>query len=92
VNREHTTGTGHNGVASGTQYHMPGRMAQSGALRPDVTTTVTDYGDEQVNQEHTMGPGHKGVASGTIYHNGRQDGSSRCTTTICNNHSSRLWR
>jgi hypothetical protein len=68
------------------------RMAQSGALQPDVTTTVADYGDEQVNRDQTTGAGHKGVASGTQYHNGRQDGSIRCTTTICNNHSSRLLR
>jgi hypothetical protein len=67
-------------------------MAQSGALQPDVTTTVADYGEEQVNRDHATGAGHKGVASGTQYHNGRQDSSSRCTTTRCNNHSSRLWR
>jgi hypothetical protein len=48
-------------------------MAQSGALQPYVTTTVADYGDEQVNRDHTMGVGHKGVASGTRYHNGRHD-------------------
>jgi hypothetical protein len=72
---------------------MTDRMAQSGALRPDVTTTpVADNGDEQVNREQTMGADHNGVASGTRYHNGRQDGSSRCTTTRCKNHSSRLWR
>jgi hypothetical protein len=52
---------------------MTDRMAQSGALRPDVTTTVADYGDEQVNREQTTGGGHKGVASGTRYHNGRHD-------------------
>jgi hypothetical protein len=57
-----------------------------------VTTTVADYGDKQVNREHTMGAGHKGVASGTQYHSGRHDGSIRCTTTRCNNHSSILWR
>jgi hypothetical protein len=51
---------------------MADRMAQSGALRPDVTTTVADYGDEQVNREHMTGAGHKGVASGTLYHNGRR--------------------
>jgi hypothetical protein len=68
------------------------RMAQSGALKPYVTTTVADYGDEQVSREQTTGAGHNGVASGTRDQNGRQDGSSRCTTTRCNNHSSRLWR
>jgi hypothetical protein len=52
-------------------------MAQAGALRPGVSTTVADYGDEQVNQEQTTGAGYKGVASGTRYHNGRQDGSDR---------------
>jgi hypothetical protein len=56
---------------------MADRMAQVGALRLDVTTTVADYGYEQVNREHTTGAGHKGVASGTQYHNGRQDGSSK---------------
>jgi hypothetical protein len=71
---------------------MADRMAQSGALRPDVTTTVADYGEDQVNREQTTGAGHKGVASGTRYYNDRQDGSSRCTMTRCNNHSSRLWR
>jgi hypothetical protein len=71
---------------------MADRMAHSDALRPDVTTTVADYGDEQVNQEQTTGAGYKGVASGTPYHNGIQDGSIRCTTTRCNSHSSRLWR
>jgi hypothetical protein len=45
---------------------MTDKMAQSGALRSDVTTTVADYGHEQVNREHTMGAGHKGVASGAI--------------------------
>jgi hypothetical protein len=44
---------------------MTDRMAQAGALRPDLTTTVADYGDAQVNREHTTGAGHKGVASGT---------------------------
>jgi hypothetical protein len=71
---------------------MADRMAEAGALRPDVTTTVADYGDERVNREQTMGAGHKGVANRTRYHNDRQDGSSRCTTTRCNNHISRLWR
>jgi hypothetical protein len=55
---------------------MAERMAQAGALWPDVTAKVAHYGDEQVNREQTMGAGHKGVASGTQYHNGRQDGSS----------------
>jgi hypothetical protein len=50
---------------------MADRMAQAGALRPDVTTTVSEYGDEQVNQEQTTGAGHRGVASGTRYHNDR---------------------
>jgi hypothetical protein len=50
---------------------MADRMAQVGALRPDVTTTVADYEDEQVNRKQTTGAGHKGVASGTQYHNGR---------------------
>jgi hypothetical protein len=71
---------------------MADRMAQSGAHRPDVTTTRADYGDKQVNREQTTGAGHKGVAIGTQYHNDRQDVSSRCTTTRCNNHSSRLLR
>jgi hypothetical protein len=44
---------------------MADRIAQAGALQPDVTTTVADYGDTQVNREHTTGAGHKGVASGT---------------------------
>jgi hypothetical protein len=44
---------------------MDDRMAQAGALRPDVTTTVADYGDEQVSREQTRGEGHKGVTSGT---------------------------
>jgi hypothetical protein len=44
---------------------MADRMTQAGALRTDVTTTVADYGDEQVNQEHMTGAGHNGVASGT---------------------------
>jgi hypothetical protein len=69
---------------------MAHRMAKSGALRPYVTTTVADYGDEQVNQDQKMGTGHNGVASGTRYHNIRKDGSRRCTTTICNSHSHRL--
>jgi hypothetical protein len=30
---------------------MTDRVAQSGALRPDVTTTLVDYGDDQVNRE-----------------------------------------
>jgi hypothetical protein len=71
---------------------MADLMAQSGALRSDVTTTVADYVDEQVNREQTMGTGHNGVANGTWYHNGRLDGSIRCTTIRCNNHSSRLVR
>jgi hypothetical protein len=80
VNGEHMMGAGHKGVASGAQYHngrqdiiMTDRMDQAGALRPDVTTTVADYGDEQVNQEQTTGAEHKGVASGTRYNNGRHD-------------------
>jgi hypothetical protein len=76
----------------GRDIIMTDMMAQAGALRPDVTTTVADYGDDQVNRDQTTGAGHKGVASGTRYHNDRHDGSSRCTTTRCNNHSSRLWR
>jgi hypothetical protein len=44
---------------------MADRMAQSGALPPDVTTTEADYGDKQVNQDQTTGAGRKGVASGT---------------------------
>jgi hypothetical protein len=64
---------------------MADRMAQSGARRPDVTTTVADYGEEKVNQEQKTGAGHNGVASGTQY-------SISCTKTRCNNHSSRLWR
>jgi hypothetical protein len=50
---------------------MTDSMAQAGAIRPDATTTVADYGDKQVNQEQTTGAGHNGVASGTQYHNGR---------------------
>jgi hypothetical protein len=46
-------------------------MAQSGALQPDVTTTLADYGDERVNRDQTMGAGHKGVANRTRYHNDR---------------------
>jgi hypothetical protein len=76
--------------------HTIDMMALAGALQLDVKTTVADcgddYGDKQVNQEQTMGAGHKGIASGTQYHNGRQDGSSGCTTARCNNHSSTLWR
>jgi hypothetical protein len=52
---------------------MTDMMDQAGALRPDVTTTVADYGDEQVNREQTTGAGHNGVASGKQYHNGRED-------------------
>jgi hypothetical protein len=44
---------------------MADRMAEAGALRPDVTTTISDYGDNQVNRDQTMGAGHNGVASGT---------------------------
>jgi hypothetical protein len=76
----------------GHEIKMTDRMAQAGAIRPYVTTTVADYGDEQVSREQTTGAGHDGVESGTYYHNGRQDGSSRCTTTICNNNISRLCR
>jgi hypothetical protein len=43
---------------------MADRMAQVGALRPDVITTVAYCGDEQVNREHKTGAGHKVVASG----------------------------
>jgi hypothetical protein len=50
---------------------MTDRMAQSGALRPDVTTTVAYYGDERVNGEQTTGTGHKGVANRIRYHNDR---------------------
>jgi hypothetical protein len=71
---------------------MADTIAQAGALRPDKTATVADYGDELVNREQTTGAGHKGVASGTRYHNGRQGGLSRCTMIRYNNHSSRLWR
>jgi hypothetical protein len=76
----------------GHKIIMADRMAQAGTLRPYVTTTLADYVDEQVNREQTRGEGHKGVVIGTRDHNGRQDGASRCTTTICNNYSSRLWR
>jgi hypothetical protein len=56
-------GAGHKGVASGTRYIiMADRMAQSGALRPAVITTVAYYGYEEVNREQTTGAGHKGVA------------------------------
>jgi hypothetical protein len=71
---------------------MADRMAQAGALRPDVPTTIADYGDEQVGQYQMTGAGHDDVANGTWYHNGRQDGSSRCIPTRCNNYRSRLWR
>jgi hypothetical protein len=71
---------------------MADMMAQAGALQPDVTTIVAYYGDEEVNREQTTVAGHKDVASGTRYHNDIQDGSSRCTMTRCNNHSSSLWR
>jgi hypothetical protein len=40
---------------------MADRMAQLGALRPDVITTVADYGDERVNREQTTGAGHVGT-------------------------------
>jgi hypothetical protein len=50
---------------------MADRMAQAGALRPDVKATVADSVDEQVTKEQTTGAGHNGVASGTRYHNGR---------------------
>jgi hypothetical protein len=76
----------------GHNIMMADRMAQAGALRPDVTTTVAYHWDEQVSRDQTMGAGHKGAANGTRYHNDRQDGSSRFTTIICHNHSSRLWR
>jgi hypothetical protein len=56
--------TGHNII-------MSDRMAQSGALQPDVTTTAADYGDERVNREQTTGAGHKGVANRKQYHNDR---------------------
>jgi hypothetical protein len=52
---------------------MADRKAQAGALQPDVTITIADYGDKQVNQDQTTGAGHKGVASGTRYHNDRHD-------------------
>jgi hypothetical protein len=52
---------------------MAYRMTQAGSLRPDVTTAVADYGDEQVNREQTTGAGHKGVVVGKRYHNGRHD-------------------
>jgi hypothetical protein len=57
----------------GHDITMTDMMAQSGALRPVVTTTVAYYGDEQVNREQTTGAGHTGVASGTHYHNDRHD-------------------
>jgi hypothetical protein len=44
---------------------MTDRMAQAGALQPDVTTTVAYYGDGQVNRAYTMRAGHNSVASGT---------------------------
>jgi hypothetical protein len=64
----------------GLDIIMADRMAQSGALRPDVTAAIVDYGDELVNREQTTGTGHVGIARGTQYHNGRHDCSSRCTT------------
>jgi hypothetical protein len=69
----------------GQEIIMADRMAHAGALRPDVTTTLADYGDEQVSREQTTGAGHNGVVIGTRDHNGRQDGSSRFTMTRCNN-------
>jgi hypothetical protein len=48
---------------------MADRMAQSGALRADVTTTLADYGDGQVNREHTTGTGHKGTRVLQVGHN-----------------------
>jgi hypothetical protein len=42
-----------------------------------------------VNREQTTAAGHRGVVSGTQYHNDRQEGSSKCTTIICNSYSSR---
>jgi hypothetical protein len=52
---------------------MAEKMARSGALQTDVTTTLADYGDDQVNREQKTGAGNKCVASGTRYHNGRHD-------------------
>jgi hypothetical protein len=43
----------------GHEIKMADRMAQAGALRPYVTTTVADYGDEQVIRDKTTGTGHK---------------------------------
>jgi hypothetical protein len=59
-------------LQTGQYIIMADKMDQAGALQPDVTTTLADYGDEQVNREQTTGAGHKGVASATQYHNGRQ--------------------
>jgi hypothetical protein len=48
---------------------MAYRMAQAGALQPDVTTLVAYYGSDQVNWEHGYrAQGHKGIASGPCYH------------------------
>jgi hypothetical protein len=58
-------------LQTGHDIIMADRMAQAGALRPDVTTTVSDYVEERVNREQTTGVGHKGVANRTRYHNDR---------------------
>jgi hypothetical protein len=71
---------------------LPPTISRHSSRADKETKMVADYGDYQMNQDHMTGAGHKGVASGTQYHNGRQDGSIRCTTTKCNNHSSILWR
>jgi hypothetical protein len=36
-------------LQAGYDIIMADKMAQAGALQPDVTTTVADFGDEKVN-------------------------------------------
>jgi hypothetical protein len=57
----------------GNDIIMVDRMAQAGALRLYVKTTVANYGDKQLTQEQTTGAGHVDIASGTRYHNDRHD-------------------
>jgi hypothetical protein len=44
---------------------MIDRMPQAGALLPDVTTTLADFGGNKMNQEQMTGAGHNGIASMT---------------------------
>jgi hypothetical protein len=52
-------------LQAGHNIIMADRVDESGAIRQAVTTTVADYGGEQVNQKQMTGVGHKGVANGT---------------------------